>query len=317
MNTLFFKYALEVNRYGSITRAAENLYMQQPNLSKAIKEMEDSLGYEVFTRTARGMIPTAKGEIFLSYAKELVDKMKELESLSTYNEENRQIFQISIPRGSYIAQGYIEFVSGLAMDAVIDFSVCETNSLVTIDNVADRNYNLGIIRYQLSYERYFLDYLASKKLRHDPIWEFKYLVVMSEKNPLAKKEHIYIEDLTEYIKICHGDVEVPYIDVKGISSVGEAKLHEKKINVYERGSQFDLLSNVPTTYMWVSPLPEKYLQKYSLVQRVCYSPDGRNGSETYKDVFIYREKYQFSELDRSFQNKIYESKIEVSSREYC
>ena len=316
MNTLFFKYALEVNRTRSITKAAESLYMQQPNLSKAIKEMEESLGYPVFVRTTRGIFPTKKGEIFLSYAKELVEKINEIESLSGYGEDNCQTFRISIPRGSYIAQGYIEFVSSLGSDAIMDFSVCETNALGTIDNVTDRNFNLGIIRYQSSYERYFLDYLKNKKLRHDPIWEFKYLVVMSDKNPLATKDVIYLDDLVDYIKICHGDIEVPYIDVKGSSSIEEVKTPEKRINVYERGSQFDLLSNVPDTYMWVSPLPEKYLQKYSLVQRVCHSADGRNGSETYKDVIIYRDKYQFSELDKSFQNKIYESKVEVASKEY-
>ena len=316
MNTLFFKYALEVNRTRSITKAAENLFMQQPNLSKAIKEMEDSLGYNVFTRTTKGMTPTPKGEIFLSYAKELVDKINELESLASYGETDKQTFRISIPRGSYIAQGFIEFVSALDLDTVIDFSVYETNSLGTIDNVTDRNYNLGIIRYQSSYERYFMDYLKNKKLKYDPIWQFKYLVVMSDKNPLANKETIYREDLRNYIKICHGDIEVPYIDVKGNSIVEEHAIPEKRINVYERGSQFDLLSNVPTTYMWVSPLPERYLEKYSLVQRVCYNTDGKNGSETYKDVLIYRDKYQFSELDKNFQNKLYESKVEVASKIY-
>ncbi len=316
MNTLFFEYALEVNRTHSITKAAENLYMQQPNLSKSIKEMEESLGYDVFNRTTKGMIPTPKGEIFLSYAKDLVDKMKELESLSLYGEEDIKQFKISIPRGSYIAQGYVSFVANLDLSNGIDFSVCETNSMETIDNVIERNFNLGIIRYQLSYERYFMDYIKGKKLNYDSIWEFKYLVVMSDRDPLAYKDTIYRDDLKNYIKICHGDLEVPYIDIKGNNLLGEKQYLEKKINVFERGSQFDLLSNVPNTYMWVSPLPEKYLEKYSLVQRVCHSPDGRNGSETYKDVLIYRDKYQFTELDINFQKKLYESKVEISSKEY-
>ena len=55
MNTLHFKYAVEVERCGSITQAAENLYMAQPNLSKSIKELEDTLGFQIFARTARGM----------------------------------------------------------------------------------------------------------------------------------------------------------------------------------------------------------------------------------------------------------------------
>ncbi len=69
MNTLYFKYAVEVERLGSITQAADNLYMAQPNLSKAIKELEDSLGISIFKRTSKGVIPTQKGAEFLIYAK--------------------------------------------------------------------------------------------------------------------------------------------------------------------------------------------------------------------------------------------------------
>lgn len=60
MNTLHFKYAVEVERTRSITQAAENLYMAQPNLSKAIKELEDNLGITIFERTSKGTIPTVK-----------------------------------------------------------------------------------------------------------------------------------------------------------------------------------------------------------------------------------------------------------------
>ena len=53
MNTLHFKYAVEVERCGSITQAAENLYMAQPNLSKAIKELEDTLGISICPHVSR------------------------------------------------------------------------------------------------------------------------------------------------------------------------------------------------------------------------------------------------------------------------
>ena len=65
MNTLYFKYALEVERAGSISQAAQALYMAQPNLSKAIKDLEEELGYTIFNRTASGIKVTEKGEEFL------------------------------------------------------------------------------------------------------------------------------------------------------------------------------------------------------------------------------------------------------------
>ena len=69
MNIIQFKYAIEVERTGSISQAAENLYMAQPNLSKAIRELEETLGFPVFERTSRGVVPTRRGEEFLKLAR--------------------------------------------------------------------------------------------------------------------------------------------------------------------------------------------------------------------------------------------------------
>ena len=73
-------------------------------------------------------------------------------------------------------------------------------------------------------------------------------------------------------------------------------------------SQFDLLANVPSTYMWVSPIPQKLLDKNQLIQRSC-----KTANNLYKDVMIFREDYHFSEYDRLFQKKLYESKVDVST----
>lgn len=113
MNTLHFKYAVEVERTGSITQAADNLYMAQPNLSKAIKELEDTLGITVFKRTSRGMVPTKKGAAFLIYAKKILAQLDEVESLCRADNGGRQRFNISIPRVSYIAKAVTRFVEAL------------------------------------------------------------------------------------------------------------------------------------------------------------------------------------------------------------
>ena len=102
------------------------------------------------------------------------------------------------------------------------------------------------------------DRKKSNHLSNETIWEFEYVLVMSENHPLARKEDITIEDLKGYTKITHGDIELPHDKYSG-----KAKKNQNRnvIYVYERGSQFDLLSNVPDTYMWVSPIPEKVLKK--------------------------------------------------------
>ena len=309
MNTLSLKYVLEIEKAGSISQAAQNLFMAQPNLSKAVKDLEHELGYSIFKRTSSGVTVTERGNEFLFHARKMVEHIAEIEKLSRRTDAERTLFKISIPRGSYIASGVTAFVGELPIESGLDVTVNETNTLRTISNVADRGYNMGIIRYNVEDEGVFYSRLKNNKLESETLWEFEYVLVMSQEHPLAKKEKIYAEDLQDYIKITHADIENHReLDHKNSSTGGKP---EKTIYVYERGSQFDLLTNVPTTYMWVSPIPESVLEKNGLVQRVCTDQDNR-----YKDVLIYRQDYKLGEFDKLFQKKIYEAKVDVASAKY-
>ena len=307
MNTLHFKYAVEVERTRSITQAAENLFMAQPNLSKAIKELEDTLGIAIFERSSKGVIPTPKGAEFLVYAKNVLEQLDKMEQLYIPEDSERQRLRISIPRGSYIAHAFTHFVAELDMDKHIDAGVQETNSMQTIASVADGQFDLGIIRYQTDHENYFLDYLTEKGLQCEPIWEFEYLALMSQQHPLALAEKVVIGELEKYIEIVHGDTAIPYLPANKINR-SEVK---KRIYVYERSSQFDMLSHIPTTYMWVSPIPESFLSLYGLVQRKCHAANHK-----YKDLLICPKGYAFTALDRKFIDHLYASKNEVAFQQY-
>lgn len=304
MNTTYLNYALEIERVGSISQAAQNLYMAQPNLSKAIRELEKELGFTIFKRTAKGVRPTEAGTEFLYHARQIMEQVSAVERISQRIGTDKLKYKISIPRGSYIVDGFTSFLSELELEKGMEVTINETNALGTISNVADRGYNLGIIRYQMLDETHYLTMLKNNHLTYETIWEFEYVLVMSKNHPLANKETITPEDLSEYTKITHGDIELPH--VRCINH--EVEMTPRNvIYVYERGSQFDLLTNVPTTYMWVSPIPQKLLDKLQLVQRICRAEDN-----LYKDVMIFREDYHITEHDRLFQKKIYESKVDVS-----
>ncbi|WP_099205928.1 LysR family transcriptional regulator [Scatolibacter rhodanostii] len=307
MNTIFFKYVIEVERTRSITQAAENLFMAQPNLSKAIKEIEESLGFAIFKRTSKGVIPTPKGNEFLDYARNIASQLDKIDSLSKPKEAGSQSFNISIPRGSYISHAFIHFVEELNREEEINLNLQETNAMTTIDNVATGRFDLGVIRYQTAYERYFLDFLKDKQLCHESIWEFEYLVLMSKDSLLAKEpqvEHPYLDKLTEII---HGDNVIPYLSANGESLPQHSGAGKKKIYLYERCNQFELLSAIPDTYMWVSPIPKDYLMRYRLIQRPC-SVQGNQ----YRDILVYAKGYQFTDLDRKFIDKLYQTKDEVA-----
>jgi len=308
MNIMALRYAIEIEKAGSISKAASALFVAQPNLSKSIKDLEEEIGYAIFDRTSTGIRVTDKGELFLYHAKKIMEQMTEIGKIVEQNALPNRRIKISIPRGSYIANGFTDFVANLDMDEKLEITLNETNAIRTIDNVADRGYNMGIIRYPVSEESFFINSLNTNHLSYETIWEFDYVLVMSEGHPLAQKETITPDDLDPYVRITHGDIEIPGGHFNNMSDKG-GKTSERVIYVYERGSQFDLLANVPDTFMWVSPIPESYLQKNHLVQRACRSTHNK-----YKDVLIYRNDYELSETDKLFQKKLYESKVEVSTQ---
>ena len=80
MNLTYLKYALEVEKTGSITKAAQHLFMGQPNLSKAIKELEESIGITVFERTSKGVLVTQEGKTFLSQAHHIIEQIDRREA---------------------------------------------------------------------------------------------------------------------------------------------------------------------------------------------------------------------------------------------
>jgi DNA-binding transcriptional LysR family regulator len=311
MKTLFFKYAIEIERTRSITKAAENLYMAQPNLSKAVKEMEETVGFSIFERNSRGVVPTQKGLQFLDYARKIFEEMGQINKLNDAEDPERQNFSISIPRGSYIAAGFTNFARELNFEREININIQETNSLCTINSVIGGKFNLGIIRYRAMYENYYFDYLADKQLDHDPVWEFEYLVLMSKEHPLAQDNEVEFCKLKSYIGIIHGDTAVPYLNAAELRYPSAEALPKKRIYLYERSSQFELLTNLPASYMWVSPIPDKLTKRYGLVQRKCVFPNNR-----YKDALIYPKGYIFTMLDKKFIDKMFESRNEVSLAQF-
>lgn len=307
MNTQHFKYALEVEKTGSITQAAENLFMGQPNLSKSIKELEDTLGIEIFKRTSRGVVPTDKGQEFLRYAKNILSQIEEMQSICRDKDPDMQSFNVCVPRGSYASVAAREFVASLDDGKPIDVNLGETTSIDGVNMVSDGIFNLGVIRYQTQYEPYFADFCRDKGLKCETVWEFESLALMSEKHPLAERSKLSLSDFAPYVEITHGDCNVPYINVAQTENLSLNISSKKVVNLYKGTSPFLMLSTMTSSFMWVSPMPESILARYGLVQKECDAP-----AHKYKDVMITREGTKLSELDRRFIDKLYEFKNMVA-----
>ena len=108
LNIQFLKYAVEVAEQKSISKAARNLFMGQPNLSRSIKELEDELGIIIFERTSKGINPTPDGEEFLQYAKRILSQIDEVEEIYKVGKKKKTQFSVSVPRAGYIAYAFAE-----------------------------------------------------------------------------------------------------------------------------------------------------------------------------------------------------------------
>ena len=302
MNLLHVKYAVEVARLGSLNKAAETLMIAQPNISRSIKELEADLGITIFQRSAKGMVLTPDGEEFLDYARDVLSRIDKLERSYRDGSHKKRKFSISVPRACYISSAIAAFSKTIG-EAPAEIYYKETNSKKTVQMLLENECKLGIIRYAENYDKHYKSMLEEKGLVGELVAEFSYVLIMSRDNPLASKEIITYDDLSAYIEIAHAD---PYVPTLSMSKVFREELPDKigqRIFVYERASQFDLLSENPKTFMWVSPASQQILDRYNLVQRVC-----EGNKKVYKDVLIYHKGYRLSKLDKDFVTALCEAR---------
>ena len=302
MNILHMKYAVEVANAGSINKASEVLLIAQPNLSRSIKELEADLGIAIFDRSAKGMVLTEEGERFVGHAKKILAQIDEVETMYKTGHIVKQQFSICVPRASYIAEAFAHFSKGITKDPA-ELFYKETNSKRVIDYVLHSDYRLGIIRYAENYDKYFKAVFEEKGLNYELITEFHYVLLMNKESMLGRMEEIRYPDLCDYIEIAHAD---PYVPSLALAEVKKEELPDninRRIFVFERASQFELLSENPETFMWVSPVPNSLLERYGLVQKKCM-----DNQKIYKDVLIYKKDYRLTELDNLFITELCKAK---------
>ena len=302
MNILHMKYAVEISKAGSINKASEQLFVAQPNLSRAVKELEADLGITIFDRSTRGMVLTIEGREFINYAEQILRQIEQVEQIYKHGKTKKLKFSVSVPRSGYISEAFSKFSKHIdTSNAEIFYK--ETNSWRAINNILASDYNLGIVRYAKEYDKYYKIMLEEKGLCVENITEFSYKLVVNKQSPLADKEKVDLSELSDYIEIIHADSSIPSLPIS------DAKKHEvntednRRIYVFERASQFDLLSENDRTFMWVSPVPDRLLNCYGLVQKKC-----DDSKILYKDVLIYKKDYKLSKLDKLFIEALHKTK---------
>ena len=251
MNLTDLHYVVEIDKSGSISKAAKELYVAQPNLSKAIKHLEREFGISIFERSSKGVKATREGQKFLEYAKRIIYEIEEMKrDCSDLGKENLS-FKITVPRASYISSAFAEFIGMQSKETAIKAEFQESSSMHAIENVLQNGYSMGIIRYLCENEPYFQSLLDLKGLDAELLAELPYVILTSADGDLAKRELKTREELEDGVEILHGDWKLPTGEYTELSENGESLHPHNKIYIFERGSQFDILREVKNSYMWV------------------------------------------------------------------
>jgi len=181
----------------SMNKAAKDLYISQPSLSSAIKELENEIGIELFLRTNRGVVLTQKGEEFLGYARQVVDQFQLVESKYIEKKNEKKKFSVSMQHYTFAVHAFVEMVKQYGMDAY-EFAVYETKTSEVIENVKNFKSEIGVL-YRNNFNSKILDkILKDGGMEFHEILTCKIYAYMWKNNPLAKKEKVTMEDLAEF-----------------------------------------------------------------------------------------------------------------------
>lgn len=190
-------YAITVANANSMNEAARSLFISQPSLSAAIKELEEEIGVELFRRTNRGISLTPEGEEFIGYARQVTEQYRLIESRYISKEKIKKKFGVSTQHYTFAVNAFVEMVKQFGMDEY-EFAIHETKTYDVIEDVKNFRSEIGIL-YLNDFNRKVLT-----KLFHEYNLEFHELlncgiyVYMWKGHPLADKDEIALEELDEY-----------------------------------------------------------------------------------------------------------------------
>ena len=191
-------YVIEIDKYGSFNAAANNLFISQPTISVAIKELEDEIGYKIFLRTNKGTELTSNGIEFIHYAKNvLIEYEKLCDTFTQKKVTNKLKFRVSSQHYAFLSEAFVKFLEQYNYDSY-NFVIKETKSLEAIEDVFQRKSDFAIILIN-DYNRTVLeDVFLKKGIDFHILANPKPHVTFRKNHPLANFKTITLEQLIDY-----------------------------------------------------------------------------------------------------------------------
>lgn len=238
MTLLQLKYAITIDEERSMRRAARKLYVSQPRLSVAIKELEEEIGITIFNRIHSGVVTTDEGRAFIAYARNVMDEYSVLEEKYTDRRENRATFSVSMQHYMFAVDAYIKLINEYDENEFY-FTVKETRTSEVIRDVKDYKSEVGVIAMNNFNQGMLKGFLADYKLTFHELFRSDTYVYISEEHPLAGRSEISWNDLQKYPYLVYdqGDETSFYFREEVFANYD----HKKIIYSNDRASSADII----------------------------------------------------------------------------
>ena len=230
------KYVIEVAKAKSISEAAKKLFISQPSLTNAIKELEKEMNITIFLRTNKGILISKEGEIFLGCARQVLEQAYLLEE--KYLKQRKQQFCVSTQHYSFAVNAFVDIIKEYGHDEY-DFSLRETQTYEIIEDVTRMKSEIGVLYINDFNKLVIQKILKEHNLIFHSLIVVKPHIFISSKNPLAKKKKVTMEELRlyPYLSFEQGEHNSFYYSEEIFSSV----VRYKNIRVRDRATLFNLL----------------------------------------------------------------------------
>lgn len=232
------KYAIEIAKCGSINIAAKRLFITQPSLSNAIRELETELNINIFQRTSRGITVSVEGTEFLGYARQVVEQAELLENRYFNTKPSSQHFSVSTQHYAFSVNAFVDLIKEYGNDEY-EFKLRETKTYEIIDDVKNLRSEIGILYINEFNSKILNKLFEESNLKFTKLFVAKPHVFISANNPLSKKKRVTIEDLENYPYLCfeQGEYNSFHFSEEILSTID----HKKTIKVSDRATLFNLL----------------------------------------------------------------------------
>lgn len=232
------KYVTTVAGKSSLTEAARELYISQPSLTKAIRELEAEMGIRIFDRTNKGVGVSKDGEEFLTYARQVIEQAELLEGKYKNHAKVKREFCVSTQHYSFAVNAFVDLIQNCGSD-LYDFCIRETQTYEIIEDVARLKSEIGILYYNEFNRTILKKEFQAHDLKFTELFTARPHIFVSAGNPLAGKKSVTMEELAPYpyLSFEQGEHNSFYYSEEIFSTV----IRSKNIRVRDRATLFNLL----------------------------------------------------------------------------